>query len=448
MNGGTFTPGEEKVRAGIYFRFTSAAQNRITAGERGIVALPLVLSWGESKKFIEINDEEDVKKKLGLDINDPSLLLLREAKKKSKTVKLYKINEGTPATATLGENVKVKAIWGGKKGNELLIRISPNVIHEAKKDVVTYLENRVVDKQTVSKAEELIKNAYVSFEGQGDLTDTAGTKLDGGGDGETTNIDYTDFLDAAETENFDVIGFPVDGDDQLKTTFASFVKRVRDQQGIKVVGVLSNYSGDHEGIINVTNGVILEGGKVLEPAEAVAWVAGASAGASINQSLTFVQYEGAVDVSNRLDNDEIIERLNKGEFLFLFDSRDKNVSVEKDINSFVSFTTEKGKKFSKNKIIRVLDAINNDLTRELKNEIKDRKERGTDIPVNDDGIQIINTLITIYLNELQSGGAIKNFDSQNDILIGFNDDGDGFYINIGVQPVDSAEKFYFGVEVK
>jgi Phage tail sheath protein subtilisin-like domain/Phage tail sheath C-terminal domain/Phage tail sheath protein beta-sandwich domain len=448
MNGGTWTPGIEKERAGIYFRFTSAAQRRLSVGQRGKVAIPLILSWGEPKKFIEIQDDNDVTNKIGLDINDPSLLLLNEARKKSKSVLLYRVNEGVKATATISPGVTAEAIYGGAKGNEILIRISTNVLDNTKKDVTTFVSNKEVDKQTVANASELKANSWVKFIGSGTLTDTAGITLSGGANGTPTNADYTDFLAAAETEYFDTIALPVDSDEQLKTTFVSFVKRVRDSQGVKIVGVLPNYAADYEGIINVTNGVVLSDGTILSPDKAVAWVAGASAGATINQSLTFVEYEGAIDVVPRYDNDEIIERLKNGEFLFTYDARDKTVSVEKDINSFVSFSTVKNKKFSKNKIIRILDAINNDITREIKQEIKIRKERGQDIPVNDDGIQIVNTLVTIYMNELQSGGAIKNFDPQNDIQISINEDGDGFFINIGVQPVDSAEKFYFGVEVR
>jgi len=448
MNGGTWTPGVEKERAGIYFRFVSAANDRLSVGERGRVAIPLVLSWGEPKKFIEISDSDDVQKKIGLDINDPSLLLLREAKKRSKTVLAYRVNEGTKATATFGTGQTATAVYGGSKGNDITIVIGPNVLDSTKKDVTTLVGTKAVDKQTVADFGELKANDYVTFAGTGSLTDTAGTKLSGGQDGTPTNLDYTDFLAAAETEYFDTIGLPVDGDEQLKTTFASFVKRVRDEQGIKIVGVIPNFAADYEGIINVTNGVVLEDGAILTPAEAVAWVAGASAGATIYQSLTFVDYDGAIDVNPRFDNDEIIERLKKGEFLFSYDPRDKVATVEKDINSFVSFTNEKNQKFQKNKIIRILDAINNDLTRELKREIKERKDRGTDIPVNDDGIQIITTFVTIYLTTLQEGGALKNFNSQNDIQITINEDGDGFYINAGVQPVDSAEKFYFGIEIR
>mgnify|MGYP001087513688 CR=1 FL=1 len=446
MNGGTWTPGVEKERAGIYFRFTSTANERLSVGERGRVAIPLVLSWGEPKKFIEISTVDDVQKKIGLDINDPSLLLLREAKKRSQTVLAYRVNEGTKATATLAAGQTVTAVYGGSKGNDITIVIGPNVLDSAKKDVTTFVGTKAVDKQTVADFGELKANGYVTFAGTGELSDTAGTKLTGGQDGTPTNLDYTDFLAAAETEYFDTIALPVD-DEQLKTTFVSFVKRIRDEQGLKIVGVLSNYPANYEGIINVTNGVILEDGTILSPTETVAWVAGASAGATINQSLTFVEYDGAIDVSPRFDNDEIIERLANGEFIFTYDSRDKVATVEKDINSFVSFTKEKNKKFQKNKIIRILDAINNDITRELKNEIKERKDQGIDIPTNDDGIQIINTLVTIYMTTLQEGGAIKNFNSQNDIQISTNEDGDGFFINVGVQPVDSAEKFYFGVEI-
>ncbi len=109
-------------------------------------------------------------------------------------------------------------------------------------------------------------------------------------------------------------------------------------------GVTAHYSGDYEGIINVTEGVLLEDGTEIKAEDATAWVAGASASAAFNQSLTFVEYEGAVDVLHRLTHDEVIERLSKGEFLFSYDARDKSVSVEKDINSLVTFTAEKNKK--------------------------------------------------------------------------------------------------------
>ncbi|MDC7795003.1 phage tail sheath family protein [Bacillus altitudinis] len=448
MNGGTFTPGTEKKRPGIYFNFKTTAQQRITLGDRGTVALPITMSWGESKKFISISGIEDLNKKVGLNIDDKSLLLFREAKKKAQTVLLYRLNEGEPAKAQISENFNVLANYGGQKGNEVTIQVTENVLDSSKRDVVTYVGTDIVDKQIVSDVKELKQNKYVSFSGEGEVSITAGVTLSGGKNGVPSVADYTAFLEEAETEYFDVIALPNNTSEQLKATFVAFIKRLRDDQGRKVQGVLANYPADHEGIINVTSGVLLEDGTEITPAKATAWVAGASAGANFNQSLTFVEYEGAVDTLERLDNDQVEYRLSQGEFLFTFDARDRTVSVEKDINSLTSYTTEKNKTFGKNKIVRVLDAINNDLTRELKNLIKLRKANGNDIPASDDGLQLVKTLITQYLTQLQDGSGITGFDSETDITISLNEDRDGFLIDLAVQPVDAAEKFYFNVEVK
>ncbi|UUH73383.1 phage tail sheath family protein [Bacillus altitudinis] len=448
MNGGTFTPGTEKKRPGIYFNFKTTAQQRITLGDRGTVALPITMSWGEPKTFISISGIEDLNKKVGLNIDDKSLLLFREAKKKAQTVLLYRLNEGEPAKAQISENFNVLANYGGQKGNEVTIQVTENVLDSSKRDVVTYVGTDIVDKQVVTDVKELQQNKYVSFSGEGEVTITAGVTLSGGKNGVPSVADYTAFLEAAETEYFDVFALPNNTSEQLKATFVAFVKRLRDDQGRKIQGVLPNYAADHEGIINVTSGVLLEDGTEITPAKATAWVAGASAGANFNQSLTFVEYEGAVDTLERLDNDQVEYRLSQGEFLFTFDARDRTVSVEKDINSLTSYTTEKNKTFAKNKIIRVLDAINNDLTRELKDLIKLRKANGNDIPASDDGLQLVKTLITQYLTQLQDGSGITGFDSETDITIALNEDRDGFLIDLAVQPVDAAEKFYFNVEVK
>lgn len=388
MNGGTFTPGTEKKRPGIYFNFKTTAEQRITLGDRGTVALPLVMSWGEPKTFISVSNMEDLNKKVGLNIDDKSLLLFREAKKKAQTVLLYRLNEGEPAKAEIAENFVVTANYGGQKGNEITVQVAENVLDSAKRDVITYLGTDIVDKQVVTDVKDLVKNKYVQFSGEGEAVITAGVALSGGKNGVASVADYTAFLEVAETEYFDVIALPVDNSEQLKATFASFIERLRDKQGRKVQGVVANYAADQEGIINVTSGVVLEDGTELTPAQTTAWVAGASAGANFNQSLTFVEYEGAVDTLERLDNDQVEYRLSQGEFLFTFDARDRTVSVEKDINSLTSFTAEKNQQMAKNKIIRVLDAINNDLTFELKNLIKLRKANGNDIPASDDGVRL------------------------------------------------------------
>ncbi|OES45810.1 phage tail sheath family protein [Domibacillus iocasae] len=454
MNSGTFTEGVEKARAGMYFLFKSAAQNRLAAGNSGRVALPVSLSWGQAKSFIEITDEGDFQKKLGVDLDHASVLLIREAKKKSQTVLVYRLNEGTKATGQLAvagtgtTAVTATALHGGVIGNTIKVVVQVNVLDSTKFDVSTFAGTQLVDKQTVTTAAELKANEWAIFAGTADLVATAGVTLTGGTDGTVTNLEYTDFLTAAENAQFDTIGLPVTANDELKATFVSFIRRLREEHGRKVRAVLSNYASDYEGVTNVTNGAVLATGETLTPAQTVAWVAGASAGATMYQSLTFVEYEGAVDVSPRFDNDETIIGLKNGDFMLTYDPADRTVSVEKDINSLVTLSATKDKRFQKNKIIRILDGIQNDLIREVKALIKAKKDAGSDIPANGDGMQIIHTAATLYMNTLQEGGALQNFDSSTDIQITLNTDADGFFINIGAQPVDAAEKFYFGVTVR
>ncbi|EDP7604047.1 phage tail sheath protein [Listeria seeligeri] len=451
VSGGTFNTGVEKIRPGIYTNFKSAAVERTKAGERGTVALPLSASWGAAKEFVEINKVEDVEKKLGLDLSHPSFLLLREAMKLAKTVLVYRLNDGSKATATLATDIIATAKYGGKVGNSITIKVDENVVDSTKKDVTTYLNEVAVDRQVVSVASDLINSNYVTFEttDTSELQNTAGTTLVGGTDQEVTNLDYTQFLVSAEGEYFDTIAFPVPSDDMaLKTSFVSFVKRMRDEQGVKIKGVVANMPADYEGIINVRNGVTLQDGTVLESHQVVAWVAGADASASMLKSNTFVKYEGAIDATPRLANDETEEALQNGEFVLTFDARDKAVYVEQDINSLITFTKEKSAKFRKNKISRILDGINNDTRRNIMDAIKERKDANTDIPADDNGVQYILSMQTAYLNELQSSGAIANFDSTADITVTLNENVDGFIVNQSIEPVDSGEKFYFTTEVK
>ena len=441
MKSGTFTPGEEKVRAGIYFHLTEKASDRLTVGERGRVAIPLVLPWGDSGKLINIKSEGDASEKLGISISDDSLLLVREVRKNAAETLVYRVNEGVKAEGAAGETLTLEAKYGGAKGNELSVRISANVLDETKKEVTTFLGTEEVESQTVETAEDLVDNKYLTFTGTGELEDVASAKLTGGTDGTALVDAYTKFFEALEVESFDVVAFPVD-DEALKVSFASFIKRIREDQGVKVQGVTSGLAANYEGIINVTNGPVLENGTTLSASEAVAWVAGASAGATLQQSLTFMIYGGAVDVEPRFDHDETIERLKKGEFLFSFDGRDKTVTVESDQNSLESTA-----KMSQNKVVRITDAFQNDVFRSLKDIIRNRKSTGVDIPVNEDGQSIVHTAVTLYMKTLQDNGIIKNFDPSADVEVSITAAGSGFLIKYGIQPVQSAEKFYFDGEV-
>jgi hypothetical protein len=437
MAGGTFT-AQNKVRPGSYFDFlTSGAVGAL--GARGIVAIALALSWGASKTLIEINAGDNLKTLLGYDVTDSKLLLVNEALKRAKKLLLYRLNAGTKATATLG-NLTATAKYGGLRGNDITVAVTVNIDDPAKFDVVTLVDAVQADKQTVSSISGLVANTWINWSGTGALTTNAGIALAGGADGVVINGDHTDFLTAVEVEDFSTLAL-TSTDPTLKAFYVSFAKRLRDDEGTKIQVVLENYpDADYEGVISVKNGVILATGATLTAAQAVAWVAGATASAQVNTSLTRQAYDGAVDVSPRYTNSQIEAALLNGEFVFT--PNQGRAVVEQDINTFTSFSPTKDKRFSKNRVVRVLDAINNDLK-----AINDNYYIGK-VDNNADGRNLLKNEYVNYLESLQALNAIQNFNSQTDITIVQGDDADAVYAEYSVQPVDSIEKIYNLVKIK
>ncbi|MHA7966611.1 phage tail sheath family protein [Paenibacillus sp. CAU 1782] len=438
MTGGTWTV-QNKVRPGVYINFNSTPQPLGAVGERGVVTMPLVLSWGESKEIVAVEAGENTWNKLGYAISAAELQLVRESLKRSQTLLLYRVNTGVKASATAGELIAT-ARYGGIRGNDISIVVEANADDEALFDVKTVVAGVVQDVQTVSDIAGLTDNGWVTWNATGGLEETAGAPLSGGSNGTATAQDYMDYLSAVETQQFNAMALPSD-DTDLKGVFASFIRTLRDVEGRKATLVLAGYpQGDYEGIISVKNGVVLENGAKLGAVEAVAWTAGAAAGANTNESLTYAAYDGAVDANPRYTNSQTIAALQNGEFVF---TQDKGRAVvEQDINSFTSFTPEKGRHFGKNRVVRVLDAINNGLA-DVFNSFFIGKVANTA-----DGRNLLRNECVNYLTGLQNIGAIQNFNSGSDIRISaVPNQSEGVLVELSIQPVDAIEKIYITVEV-
>lgn len=441
MASGTFT-AQNKVRPGVYINFDSEPQPIGAIGERGVVAMALPLSWGAAKQITVIEAGEDTFRKLGYPITDPKLLLVKEALKRARTLLLYRLNDGQKARATVGQDTDtlvIEAKHAGVRGNDITVSIQKNVDDESKYDVITYVSSQVVDEQTVSTASELKPNDWVTFSGVA-LTETAGVALTGGEDGTVTNADHTAFLNEVEKFDFNTVAL-VSEDSTLKELYAQFVHRLRDAEGKKIQAVMANYpNADYEGVISVKNGVILEDGTTISASQACAWVAGATAAAQVNESLTYQVYDGAVDANPRFTNFEIIAALQNGEFLFTHNNG--RAIVEQDINTFTSFSPTKAKHFSKNRVIRVIDSINNDFVRIFSEYFIGK------VSNNDDGRDLFKVQCIRYLENLQAMEAIQNFDAETDIVVSKGQDVDSVYAEIKIQPVDAIEKIYMRITLE
>lgn len=435
--GGTWT-GENKIRPGVYVNFEQTSMQP-DVSKRGIVTLPLNMEWGAEQQVVEITADMNTAPIFGDVI--ANILPLNETLKRAEKVLAYRLNPvtgGAKAKATLG-NLVATALYTGTVGNNIKIVIEVNGV---KFDVKTYFKNQIVNEQeAVATVAELKNNDYVVFTGTGALVANAGVSLAGGSSAGITATEYSTYRSALEAYKWNVCALYNVTDSAIKSTFKEWIERLRDQEGFKVMCVMGDYTtADYEGIISVKNGVVLADNTTLTAEKAVAWVAGATAAADTNESLTYDNYDGAVDVDIKYSNSEIEAAIQEGQMIFV--SNNNKARVEYDINTLHTFTPTKGKMFRKNQVIRTLDTINNDVIKICEDYFVGK------VSNNDDGRNLLKNQIIKYLQPLQDKGAIKNFDTKTDVEVLVGGDSDAVVVNTAVQPADSIEKIYITVEVK
>jgi hypothetical protein len=435
--GGTWTT-QNKVRPGVYINFE---QTRMQSEQlhRGIVTMPLDLDFGKEHEVIEVSHNTDIFGIFGEELHN--IVPIREALKRAEKVLVYRLNPastGSKATVT-HNNLTATAKYTGTKGNELKVVVESN---QDKFNVKTFVGNKLVDAQkSVTNVEQLHNNSFVDFSGTGKLSATASASLSGGANGNVIEDNYKSYREAIEVYYFNTCALYNVSDNTIKNVFKDWVKRLRDNEGNKVILVAENYStADYEGIISVKNGVMLEDGTVLPSKKATAWVAGATAAANTNESLTYDFYDGAIDVDYKYNHASIEDYINDGEFLFT--SYDGKARVEYDINSLHSFTKDKGSMFRKNRVMRTLDGINNQITK-IGNDYFIGK-----ISNNEDGRNLLKNEIIKCLQKYDNNGSITNLDTQKDVQVLASNDTDVVIVRIAAQPVDGMEKLYMTVEVK
>lgn len=247
-------------------------------------------------------------------------------------------------------------------------------------------------------------------------------------------------LDIAKTLKFDTLVYPYDeGKDDIKEAVKNFIIDMRDNEGVKISGVMANYTANHEAIINITQSLILNDDTTLNATEVAVFIAGLSAGASITKSNTGTILEFAKDVAPRLTKTGIEEAIRGGKLVFKVDNSE-NVSIVYDINSLTSFTKEKGVIFSKNRVVRTLDNIANDIARVFEANYVGKLNN------NSDGKNILKSALIEYFKTLENLNAIESFEAK-DIEIKDGKSKDSVIIDLKIKPLDSVEKIYINVNL-
>ena len=303
---------QNKELPGAYINFVSKSAASATLSERGIATMPLELDWGVSGDIFEITNGDFQKNSMeifGYEYTHEKLKALRDLFLNTQTFYGYRLNsEGKRASNTLAE-----ALYTGIRGNDLKIVIQVNVDNEELFDVKTILGTAVVDEQTVSAGDELISNKYVTWKSGITLEAAAAVPLTGGENGEVNGAAYQNYLDKIEAYSFHTMGVAVK-DDTTKSLFTAFVKRLRDEMGVKFQLVLYDYvKADYLGVISVNNKVLEEG---WDETSLVYWVTGACAGCAVNKSNQNKKYDGEFLIDTPYTQNQLKAAIKEGKFIF------------------------------------------------------------------------------------------------------------------------------------
>lgn len=422
VSGGNFT-AYNKVLPGAYVNFVSKTRAMGTIGDRGVVAIPMILNWGPYDEMISVTKDnfyKDCKLIFGCDYTDPQMMPLRDILLGAEEVLVYKLNSGTNADGKIG-NLSIEANYEGKAGNSIKIVVSLGL--DDIYDVKTYIGN---DKNPVASCRgesigDLKDNKYVTFYGTGDLA-AGSVVLSGGQNDAVTGERYAEFLEYVENHNVNTVLYN-GSDNTVNGLFYNWVKKVREEYGYKTQVVL--YSNEniynYEGVILVSNPNLLY------------WVAGQVAGAKVNESLTNKIYNGEY-ILNKWNRAEDLENyINTGFISTYFDG--KNYRILKDINSYIEVSPDKNSDFSNNQVIRVLDTIAMDVAKIFNTYYIGKVQN------NGAGRDVFRAELINYHNNLQAIQAIDNFESDNIHVTKGTEKGD-VIVDLVVEPVAAMDKLY------
>lgn len=433
LGGGSFTT-QNKVLPGTYINFVSAASSNAELSDRGIATMPLELDWGKEGSVFTVSSEEFQKNSLtlfGYAYEHEKMKGLRELFRGASTLHAYRLNGG----GTKAANDYATAKYSGTRGNDIRIVIQENADNTSMFDVITYLDSVKLDTQTVAKADELKSNEYVDFKSGAVLAKTAAKPLTGGTNGTVDGKAYQDYADRIESYTFNTMGI-VTTDETVKNMFVSFVKRMRDEVGIKFQVVLYQCAADYMGVIDVKNKVEEES---WPESALVYWVTGAECGCMVNKSCQNKKYDGEFNVNTVYTQSELQTAIKAGEFVL--HNVNSDIRVLEDINSMVTETDACGDIFKDNQTIRVIDQLGNEDA-----VLFNTKYLGT-VPNNDSGrISLWSDLVKIR-QQLQDVGAIENF-TDSDVEVTQGNSKKSVVVTGSVQVAGTMSKVYMTITVQ
>ena len=442
MAGGIFKISQPKVRPGVYVNVVNGKQPEVNETFEGIGMIPLVgYDYGPRDTWIHLKADspDEAKALFGRSIYDDNTFMRMIAMMFQNATEVYVMicNGGTKASVqVLTDKVTITAKYKGTRGNRLQVVSVANAVSGF--DISVYMDGSEVERFEKVTAWTAIDSEYVDIA----VTDNqavaafASASLTSGAD-DNTNSTFSGFLDKAEKIRFNCMAVPLTDSTSI-TAAISKIRYIRDNIGWKCTAVVANTAANYEGVYNLTNGIVYDGENVAA-ANATAWLAGAIAAADYTTSLTYKVVNGASAVYGEKTNEASITAIAAGEIFFSVDEMG-DVIVEYDRNSKTTFSADDPVDIYKGRPLRVYDTLANELLTTFRPGTYNNTTEGW---------AVMEGLGRAILQAYQADGAIQNVDLETDFIIDqIMSSGESVYINVAVQPIDSAEKYYFTVVSK
>ena len=427
LGGGSFVT-KDKILPGSYINVVSKASAVVNTSVSGAVAMPLMLDWGASGEIFTVTNEDFFKNSLkifGYSYDHEKMKGLRDLFKNAAVLHAYRLS----VSAAKASNTYATAKYSGIRGNNIKIAISVNIDNGSLRDVITYFDSVIVDKQIVASSSSLKDNDFVIFNKSASLTSTAGINLSGGTNGTADANEYIKFLTLIEGYSFNIL--TVDTTNAaINALFISFTKRMRDEYGIKFQAVLYDAQANYEGVISLNNFVTTN---TYQGSALVYWFSGALSACNVNGTVLNKIYDGEFEFFYETSSIALKDCILEGN-MTLHKSGDSFV-VLADINSLTDISGSKGADFKNNQTIRILDYLSNNAASLFNNVYLGR------VPNNEAGrVSLWNDIVSVH-KELYNVGALENFDAES-IKVEKGTDKGSVVVSCSIIPVNAMSKLY------
>lgn len=443
------------------------AENRLTQGTKGVVAMPVKSDWGPMKKVTSVSTESELIKAFGSNstlsayrlgrlvlLGQPSELLLYRMGDGEEKVPSITLKD---TTSTPADAIKLETLYPTTRAFNVSVKtdiadetLTDITLYEGTGWLYTFKVSGTIDeivKQINGQSENIWLKATKVADGNGTLASVVNQPLTGGSNG-TENITNENYVEAMSVfEQYTVNVFTLDGieDTALQTTVQAWIDRNKSV-GYDVIGCFGGSSSttvddantqskafNDECVVNVGNGGIYKG-VTYTPAESACYVAGIIAATTMKESICNKEtiFEG---VHPKLSKDQIEDCLKSGTLVFSGDQTSTNAIVVDDVNTLKSYGEDQSESLGYIRAVRFMHAVNADTT------ITKRDYIGK-TPNEDLGQKVVISALKQYFETLQSNGVVGDFTVEVDTDLQANAKDDEFFWKWSADYINVMKKIY------